>query len=115
MFRQPPCAAIGQYAEIVEVPVDPCRIGEPVYRTGRCVITVNPDDPAILVVDTAQHHQRRAVRAKAHLQQTHGAQALQRRLAVLLAQRRQRVDIDARQGRQVEVGDRAVSQVDEPE
>src|SRR5690606_4165980 len=112
--QQPQRAAAGQPAEVVEVPVDPGVVGQPVRRLEAGGLEIDGGDPAVLVVDGARHQRRLAAFGRPlDGLDADGALALERLLPGLLAQVGQRVAVDAGQGRQRQVAHAAVAQVDQ--
>ncbi|KAG1531098.1 hypothetical protein G6F50_016899 [Rhizopus delemar] len=96
--QQPQRAAVGHPAEIVEAPVDPGVVGQPVAVLHAAVGGIDADDPAVLVVVGTQHYcsllavgtpaDATAHEIAHHLQ---AALALHRVLAGLAAQLGQRI------------------------
>ncbi len=120
--QQPQRAAIGHPAEIVEAPVDPGVVGQPVAVLHAAVGGSNADDPAVLVVVGAQHHRgllavSAPADATAHevAHHLHAAVALQCVLAGLAAQLGQRIGADARQARQRQLLGLAAAYIHEPQ
>src|SRR3546814_7192901 len=52
--QQPQAAVVWHPAEVIEGPVDPARIAEPVSGAQRFVGRIEADDPTVLVVDRTQ-------------------------------------------------------------
>ncbi|KAG1460092.1 hypothetical protein G6F57_014379 [Rhizopus arrhizus] len=120
--QQPQRAAVGHPAEIVEAPVDPGVVGQPVAVLHAAVGGIDADDPAVLVVVGTQHYcsllavgtpaDATAHEIAHHLQ---AALALQRVLAGLAAQLGQRIGVDAGQAGQRELLNLAGAHVDVPQ
>ena len=120
----PQRAVVRHPAEIVEVPVDPGVVVQPVAGAQAGAGGVHRGDPAILVVDRAQQHRdvariagpvdRRPAAVGVGLD-AHVAIALQRILACGLAQRGERVVLDPGQGVERQLARRAGGDVDQPQ
>ena len=121
LFGQQPEAAIGQPAELVVVPVDPGRIGQPVARLQARVGEIHRGDPAILVVDGMDLHGDLAAivaprdRGGGFAFHPHRAIAFQRILARRLAQGRHRILGDAGQRVVAERANRARRHIHQPQ
>ena len=108
----PQRAAARQPAEVVEAPVDPGWVGQPVRGHQLAAGQVDGGDPAVLVVHRARHQRHvAAVVAPQHAVNAHRAVALERVLAGGLAHFGQRVAADAGQAGKRQLAMAAVGQV----